>query len=298
MPPSPEHDAIVTAMAARPDLTGQEVSVEQMRQGMEEGALLSPVPSPVQCEKVSANGVPAEWTVMPGADPARVVLYLHGGGYVMGSPGTHRSLVARLSRDAQARCLSVDYRLAPEHPFPAALEDALAAYRFLIAEGVSASRLAIAGDSAGGGLTLATLVALRDAGDPLPACAVALSPWTDLAGTGPSMTDPAIGDPLADGVNTSRVTGLIAPPERLRDPGLSPLYADKAGLPPLLIQVGTREILLDDSRRFAEQARAAGVDVTLEVGEGLVHVYQLMPDDVPESREALLSIGKFVRGHT
>ena len=293
--PSPQHEAIVAMLQARPKLLGEEeLSVAKMRESMDASADLSPVPAGLVCEKVSANGVPAEWTEMPGADSDRVVLYLHGGGYVMGSPDTHRGLVARISREAHARCLSVDYRLAPEHPFPAALEDAMAAYRFLLAQGLSPSRLAIAGDSAGGGLTLATLVALRDAGDPLPACGIALSPWADLEGTGASATDPGIDDPLAQASDMQRV-GRFYAEGRLRDPLVSPIHAAKAGLPPLLIQVGTREILLDDSRRFAEGARSEGVDVTLEEAPGLIHVYQLFPDEVPESREAVERIGAFVR---
>lgn len=230
---------------------------------------------------VEAGGVPAEWVVPPNATDTQI-LYLHGGGYVLGSINTHRGLVSRIARAAEARGLVLDYRLAPEHPFPAAIEDAVAAYRFLLNEGAEPAQIAIAGDSAGGGLTLATLISLRDAGDPLPACAVTLSAWTDLANTGESrrtradldpMDDPdspPLGDYYLDGVDP-------------KHPLASPLYADLHGLPPLLMQVGTHETLHDDTIRLAEKAKAAGVDLTLEIDEGMIHVYQMYASMVPEA---------------
>jgi acetyl esterase/lipase len=294
--PSPQHDAIVQMLAAqpRPEKTP---TIQETRAGFEAMASLFPVPDGVRSEKLDAGGVPAEWIEMPGAQRGRSLLYLHGGGYVLGSIDTHRSLIARIAAAAKARCLAIDYRLAPEHPFPAAVEDATRAYRWLLAQGQEPSRLAIAGDSAGGGLTLATLLALRDARTPLPAAAVCLSPWTDLEGTGASATDPSIGDPMitADGL---RATGrdYIGKGDP-KNPLAAPLHGDYRGLPPLLIQVGTREILLDDSTRVAAKAKAAGVDVTLERGEGLIHVWHFFGADVPESIAAIARIGEFLGKH-
>jgi acetyl esterase/lipase len=223
-----------------------------------------------------------------------VILYLHGGGYMLGSIHTHRELVSRLSRAAGARGLLIDYRLAPEHPFPAAVDDALAAYRFLLSGGIEPRRIAIAGDSAGGGLTLATLLALRDAGDPLPAAGVGLSPWTDLEGLGASAQPGAVDDPLLTLAGLREMAGRYAP-GALRNPLASPVHGSYRGLPPLLLQVGTREILLDDSTRVAERARAAGVDVTLEKWDGLIHVWQLFGSEIPEARQAVQAIGDFLR---
>jgi monoterpene epsilon-lactone hydrolase len=237
--------------------------------------------------------VPAEWVRTPGVSDDCVVLYLHGGGYVIGSLVTHRSLVARVGRASGARALSVDYRLAPEHPYPAAVEDATAAYRFLLEQGVAPSKIVVAGDSAGGGLTLATLLSLRDAGTPLPAAGVCMSPWADLEGTGDSAT--SADDPLIELDGLREMGKQYVGGGAMRDPLCAPLYADYTGLPPLLIQVGTRELLLDDSRRVAERARGAGVDVVLEEEEGLIHVWQMFPDDVPESKAAVERIGAFIR---
>jgi acetyl esterase/lipase len=199
------------------------------------------------------------------------VLYLHGGGYVMGSVATHRSLIGRIAQGTGLRCLALDYRLAPEHAFPAAVDDVCAAYRWLLAQGISASGLAIVGDSAGGGLALGSLVALRAAGEPLPAVAVCLSPLTDLELTGAS-TRAVIDDPMVDCAGTLIMAEAYLQGADARDPRASPLHADFRGFPPLLIEVGTREILLDDAIRVVQRARQAGVDVTLEEGEGLTHV--------------------------
>ena len=291
--PSPEHEAIVAAMVAQPR-PETPPSLAEQRAGFEAQFAGLPLPPGASAEAADAGGVPAEWIAAADADPGRTLLYLHGGGYMLGSVATHRNLAGRIAREARARCLSLDYRLAPEHPFPAAVEDALAAYRWLLGSGADPARLAIAGDSAGGGLTLATLVSLRDAGDPLPACAVCLSPLTDLEGTGDSVRtadDPLISDSSAiRGMTETYLQGGDP-----RDPRASPLHADYAGLPPLLIQVGTREVLLDDSTRVADRARAAGVDVSLEVEEGLIHVWPLFGPDVPESRASVERIGEFVR---
>jgi len=260
-------------------------------------AAAMPPPAGVRVTRVDAGGVPAEWTEMPGAQPGRAILYLHGGGYAIGSLDTHRGLVARIAAATRARCLSLGYRLAPEHPFPAAVDDAVAAYRWLLAQGQEPARLAVAGDSAGGGLTLALLLALRDLRVPLPAAGVCLSPWTDLEGTGASATDPRVGDPMVTTEGLRQMGLMYVGGGELRNPLAAPLHGDYRGLPPLLIQVGTREVLLDDSTRVAAKAKAAGVDVTLERGDGLVHVWHFFGPDVPESVAAIARIGEFVAKH-
>ncbi len=293
--PSQEHETLVQVIQARP--AQESPSIEEQRAGFEMLMSLFQTPDDVACEPVDAGGVPAEWIAAPGAQADRVILYLHGGGYVIGSINSHRELASRISRGSQARALSIDYRLAPENPFPAGLEDATAAYRWLLSTGVEPTRVVVAGDSAGGGLTLATLLALRDAGTPLPAAGVCLSPWTDLEGTGDSAKPGAVDDPMV------QLDGLVAMGRHYlggadpRDPLAAPLYADYTGLPPLLIQVGTREILLDDATRVAERAKQCGVDVTLEPWEGLIHVWHAFGPTVPESQEAVARIGEFIRKH-
>jgi acetyl esterase/lipase len=293
--PSPQHDAIVKLLTAQPR-PATPPTLEETRKGFEQMTAMFPFPADASLREVDADGVPAAWIETPGARKDAAILYLHGGGYILGGIQTHKELVARISRATGLRCLAIDYRLAPEHPFPAAVEDACAAYRWLLAQGIAPGRLAIAGDSAGGGLTLGTLVALRDARTPLPAAGVCLSPFTDLEGTGDSMR--TADDPLIDKDAIAMMTASYLQGRDPRQPTASPVHADYRGLPPLLLQVGTREVLLDDSRRVAERARAAGVDVTLEIGEGLIHVWQLFGPSVPESVEAVDRIGAFVRART
>ena len=252
----------------------------------------------IKCDPVDAGGVPGEWIVAPNAAPDRAILYLHGGGYVMGSVNTHRAMIARISRAAQARVLAINYRLAPEHPFPAAVDDATAAYRWLVKEGYQPSKLVIAGDSAGGGLTFAALVALRDARTPLPAAAVPISPWNDLAGTGASIKSRAGVDPMVGRQGLAPMARQYAGSADLKTPLLSPLYADLQGLPPLLIHVGDAEVLLDDSTRIAERAKAAGVDVTLEVWPEMIHVWHVFAKLLPEGQQAIDRIGEFVLAQT
>jgi acetyl esterase/lipase len=275
-----------------------EPSVEELRAGMEAMTTAFPLPEDVTSTTVSAGGVPAVWVTTPGIDEDRVVLYLHGGGYCLGSINTHRDLAQRVSRAAGARVLLIDYRLAPEHPHPAAVDDAMAAYRWLLNQGVSPARLAIAGDSAGGGLTVATLVALRDAGVTLPAAAVCLSPWVDLEGIGESMTSKASVDPMIRVEPLRRLGKLYLGTHDPRTPLAAPLYADLSGLPPLYIQVGTAETLLDDSTRIAERARKAGVTVTLEPWEDMIHVFQAFAVLLPEGQQAIDRIGTFLRERT
>lgn len=276
----------------------QEASVEQMRAGLEAMAQMSPLSPDAKCTPVEAGGVPAEWVDVPGAEPRRTVLYLHGGGYVIGSIRTHRDLAQRIARAARARVLLIDYRLAPEHPHPAAVDDATAAYRWMLSQGCLPAASAIAGDSAGGGLTIATLVALRDGGVPLPAAAVCLSPWVDLEGLGVSMTTKAAVDPMVQREPLLRMASLYLAGQHPRTPLAAPLYADLRGLPPLLIQVGTAETLLDDSVRLADKARAAGVEVTLEPWEDMIHVWQAFAAMLPEGEQAIERIGEFIRQHT
>jgi len=294
--PSQEFETILTMLRARP-ITG-EPTVADMRTGFEAIASVFTAAPDVVRQPVRAGGVPAEWVSTPEASAARVILYLHGGGYVIGSINTHRDLASRLSRAAGARVLLIDYRLAPEHPFPAAVDDATAAYRWLLATGVAPAQIAIAGDSAGGGLTVATLVALRDAGAPLPAAGVCLSPWVDLEGIGASMTTKASVDPMVQRDGLLQMAALYLNGQPARTPLAAPLYADLTGLPPLLVQVGTAETLLDDSTRLAERARAAGVAVTLEPWDDMVHVWQIFAAMLPEAREAIDRIGAFVRAYT
>ncbi|MCX8072806.1 MAG: alpha/beta hydrolase [Candidatus Binatia bacterium] len=272
-----------------------EPTVQEMRAGLEAMAQMSVLPADVEMSSVEAEGVPAAWVVVPESEAHRVVLYLHGGGYVIGSIRTHRDLAQRIARAARARVLLIDYRLAPEHPHPAAVEDSTQAYRWLLRQGFEPAAMAVAGDSAGGGLTVATLVALRDAGDPLPAAAVCLSPWVDLEGLGESMTTKADVDPMVQREPLLRMAAMYLGGKDPRTPLAAPLYADLKGLPPLLIQVGTAETLLDDSMRLAERARAAGVDVTLEPWEDMIHVWQAFASMLPEGQQAIDRIGEFLR---
>ena len=289
--PSPQLEELCKILASQRPIDGADI--EATRAGMEAMVGGFPLPPDTRVEEVEAGGSVADWISVPQSDPRRVVLYLHGGGYVLGSRRTHRELAARIASAACARVLVLEYRLAPEAPFPAAVEDAAAAFRWLCAQGIAADSIAIAGDSAGGGLTLATLLALRDAGDGLPACAICLSPWTDLEGTGASARPGVVDDPMVD-VAGLRAMGRVYAGDAIRDPLAAPLYGDFAGLPPLLIQVGTREILLDDATRVAERARGQGVDVTLEIEAGAPHVWQVFPG-IPESTAAVERIGAFVR---
>lgn len=249
----------------------------------------------VRSEPAAIPGIPAEWLIPGNARSGRALLYLHGGGYVIGSIRTYRDMVSHLAFAAQCRALVVEYRLAPENRFPCAVEDALTSYRWLLSQGYEPGNIAIAGDSAGGGLAAATLVSLRDAGDPLPAAAMLLSPWTDLEGTGESLRSVGWKDPMLNKGIIFKMAASYLGGADARDPLASPVYADLKGLPPLLIQVGTCEILLDDARRLARRAEEAGVSVTLEVWEGMFHVWQFFCPLAPESRKAMENIGRFYR---
>ena len=248
--------------------------------------------------RISAGGVPADEIRLAGVTGARVVLYFHGGGYVLGSARSHRSLGKQIAAEARARVVLPDYRLAPEHVFPAAVDDAVAVYRGLLSAGALPEQVAVAGDSAGAGLALALLVSLRDAGAALPACAVLLSPFADLACRGESYTRFAAADPIV-----SREMGVGMGRTYLGDgdachPLASPVRATLAGLPPLLIQVGSEEVVLDDARAIEQNARAAGVPVALEVWEGVVHAWHLYASAFEQGRRAVEDLSAFIRLRT
>ncbi len=270
--------------------------VAQMRADWD--ALFGCSPAGVEVAPVRIGALAADRVRAPDVRRDRVVLYFHGGGFQVGSAWSHRELMACISAAAGCAVLGLDYRLAPEHHFPAPLDDAEAAYDWLRAEGYAAGRIALAGDSAGGGLALSTLLRLRAAGKPLPAAAAVMSVWTDLTASGASYETRRDADPihqrpmiLAMAANYLGTGGDPA------DPLASPLFADLRGLPPLLIQVGDRETVLSDSENFAEKARAAGVDVDLQVYPGMIHVFQQFPRDLPEARDAIAALGRFLAAH-
>lgn len=253
------------------------------------------LPPDVQVEPVDAGGVPAEWTRTQAADPGRVILFLHGGGYVSGSIRSHRHMVAQAGREAAAYTLALGYRLAPEHPFPAALTDAVAGYRWLLAQGFAAENIALAGESAGGGLAVAALVTLRDSGEPLPSCAWLSSPWVDLENAGATMATKADVDPLISKPYLAELAAMYLGAADPRLPLASPLHANLRGLPPMLIQVGSAETLLDDAVRLAAAAGAMEVRVTLQVWPGMIHAWHLFFPQLEPGRRALAQVGAFVR---
>jgi len=273
-------------------------SVQRLRQEAEKGAsFFGKLPADFELSPVTINGLSAEWMMPARAERDRVIFYVHGGGYVLGSIQAHRAIVAKFVKGSGTGAFVFDYRLAPEHTFPAAIDDSLKAYRFLLAEGIEPANIVCVGDSAGGGLCLATLLALKDQDIPLPAAAVVLSPWTDLKNTGESFQTKAQVDTItwkeAQIVFSKYYAGD-------NDPGLpwiSPLYGDLHGLPPMLIYVGGDELLLDDSIRFAEKAKAAGIDVTLKVGEGMFHCYPACAPLFPEASQAMAEICAFIKQH-
>ncbi len=267
-------------------------TIEEQRTRQEKMSKYAKLPADIQCQPINVEGISAEWINAPDADLG-VILYLHGGAYALGSINVHREFIARLALATKMRCLAINYRLAPEHPFPAALEDATAAYHWLLTQGVDPSQIIIAGDSAGGGLALVTMVTLRDAGEQLPAGAVCISPWTDLSLTGASIEQKSKLDPILNPTSLDMYAKYYAGEYELTSPLISPLYADLHELPPLLIQVGADEILVDDAIRLTEKARDARVDVTLEIWDEMFHIFQLIPF-LPETKKAIGSIAEFV----
>jgi acetyl esterase/lipase len=293
--PSPELQSVAEFLRGA-NLFGPEVTVGEQRANWELGASMTPVPDDVDVTPVEVGGVAGEWVTAPGSDPDRVLLHLHGGGYVIGGPATHREVMARISAAAGARVLLLDYRLAPEHPHPAALEDALAAYRALIGEeGVDPRRTALTGDSAGGGLAVATALALHRAGDRLPAALVAVSPWVDLTCRARSIEARAPLDPvLSPGWLRTMADHYLAgvPAET---PTASPLLDDLRGLPPLLVLVGSAEILHDDAIGLFEKAAASDVDSELEVFPDCIHLWMQLAPSSPEAAAGVAHLGSYLR---
>ena len=253
------------------------------------------LPTDVSVEPVDAHGVPAEWTSTPHARADRVILFLHGGGYISGSIASHRHMIAEAGRQAQARTLALGYRLAPEHPFPAALEDAIAGYRFLLRSGFDPAHVTLAGESAGGGLAIATLVSLRDAGVALPACVWCSSPWVDLAMGGSTMASKAAVDPLIQKGYLAELASAYLNGADPRTPLASPACADLHGLPPTLIQVGSAETLLSDAISLAAAMGEADGRVTLQIWPDMIHAWHLFHQQLAAGREALAAVGAFVR---
>ncbi len=290
----PEILVLREMIAARPRAT----DIAQRRRDIDDRRLAFGLPNDVTVEEDSAGDVPAEWTVTPGANRDSVVLYLHGGGYVIGSLDSHRHLVAEIGRACAARTLAIDYRMAPEHPFPAAVQDALTAYRFLLDSGIRPARICIAGDSAGGGLVIAAMLAIRGANLPQPGCGWCISPWVDLACTGASLLDNATRDPNVQKPGVLEFAGLYLGGADPRSPLASPIHGDLRGLPPLLIQVGSVETLLDDAISLARVAGLADVSVDLQIWPEMIHVWHQFHPQLTAGRGAIAVGGVFVRGCT
>src|SRR3984885_15217136 len=287
MPSQAMQDAIEAIRDRQQASAGQAPpTLEERRAAFTPGDRLYPVPDDVLVTQVNAGGVPAHWLAAPGADTGQVLLFLHGGGFEFGSVRSDGELAARLGRASGMRVLFPEYRLAPEHPFPAAIDDVLAAWRWLrTSQDLSATSIAVTGGSAGGGLAVALLVALRDAGEAVPAAAALMSPTVDLTSSGASMTERADQDPISTPALLRQLAAGYLAGADPTTPLASPLFASLAGLPPLLIPVGTADLLLSDAERLAARAAEAGVDVRLEVGDGLPHVYQLALG-TPEAAQA------------
>ena len=269
----------------------------ELRAAYEEIASHNRLSPDFKCQPVYAGGVSAEWISGVRAHDGPVILYLHGGCYATGSVDTHRDLMIRLSIATSMRVLGLNYRLAPMHPFPAAVEDASAAYRWLLGAGIAAGRIAMAGDSAGAGLALAAILTIRDGGLPVPGAVVCLSPWVDLAVSGASMENKAAEDPIVSREMLLGWRRLYLGDSDPRTPLASPLYANLRGLPPMLIQVGSGEVLLDGATRLTQCALAAGVDTTLEVWPHMIHVWQSFAPILPEARQSIERIGQFIKAH-
>lgn len=296
MAPSSELDQVLDMIRKR---AGEvKVTVDDDRLSYERIMSSLPMDDDIATERVGAGGVPAEWIEAPNVSQNRIVLYLHGGGYAFGSMRTHRVMLAHISRAAACRVLGLDYRLAPENPFPAPIEDTVAAYRWLLSNGAKPENIVLGGDSAGGGLVVSALVALRYLGEPLPAAAVCISAWGDMEATGRSYTSNAEVDPSVSRDRILKIGKVYMADKDPRAPLASPIYADLHGLPPLLFQVGSIETLLDDTNTLAENAKEAGVKVDVEIWDDMPHVWHQYAPILPEARDAISSIGEFVRRHT
>jgi epsilon-lactone hydrolase len=289
-----EIDAIRTLLTSKP----RPVGWVQRRQRLDEVGSVWPIADDVKCTAVDLGGAPGEWSIVPGSAPSRVLLFFHGGGYCSGSILSHRRMVTEAGRAAGVRTLAVGYRLAPEHPFPAAFDDALTAWHFLQKEGIAAAHIAVGGDSAGGGLTIALINRLRETGSKQPACAWLASPWTDLTMSGSTLSAKDAVDPLIHEGYLGELADAYLPAGLDRkDPRVSPLYADLRGFPPTLIQVGSDETLLADATGFAAAAGAADVAVRLEIWPRMIHAWPLWNAHLEPARRALASVGAFVRAH-
>ncbi|HEY33677.1 MAG TPA: alpha/beta hydrolase [Dehalococcoidia bacterium] len=288
--PSKELEKVLELMRSRP--VQPNLTIQEQR-AQTEAMLRFPVADDVRCEEVNAGGVPGEWITTPEAKADWVIYYLHGGGYVMCSVNTHREMISRISRATGARALGINYRLAPEDPFPAAVLDAVAGYKWLLSSGIEPGRIVVAGDSAGGGLTVAALVALRDADVPLPAAGICISPWADMECTGVAKLAGREGGIEYEGILKMAKTYVGEAP--LRTPLASPIHADLTGLPSLLIQVGGAEELIEDSILLEARAKECGVDVTLETWEDMFHVWHMYAPMLPEGQQAIDRIRDFVR---
>lgn len=291
-------DSEIAAVRALLSAKPRPVGWAERRQRVDEVGSVWPVAADITCETVDVDGVPGEWSIAPGSDSAHVLMFFHGGGYCSGSILSHRRMVTEAGRAGRVRTLAVGYRLAPEHPFPAALEDATTAWRFLRKQGVAAKHIAIGGDSAGGGLTVALLNRLREAGEELPACGWLVSPWTDLTMSGATFAAKDSVDPLIHKDYLQELADAYLPAGmNPKDPRASVLFADLKGLPPLLVQVGSDETLLDDATRFAAAAGAADVFVALEIWPHMIHAWPLWNVRLAPGRRALESAGAFLRRH-
>lgn len=272
-------------------------SIPRYRQECEKmTSKMGKMPEGIKIESLTIDGLPAEWIIPSGGTKDKVILYTIGGGYVSGSCNDHRSIVAKIAKGSGVSILLFEHRLAPEHPYPAALDDSVTAYHWLLAKGVPPTNIMIVGESAGGGLCLATLLALRDKKIPLPAAAVALSPWTDLKLTGESYRTKSKVCLSPKGMSVVCSKYYVGDNDPCL-PWISPLYGELNGLPPILIYVGEYETMLDDSTRFAEKAKVAGVNVTLRVGEGMIHCYPLLAPLFPEATQAMEEICTFIKSH-
>jgi len=295
---SPEMHQVIDLLGSFEGSYGRSVPLEKQREAYDSVSSLYPLDPEVKVEQANIEGSSGEWVSWGEADSERCVVYLHGGGYVIGSPTSHRELAARISKAAGAPVLLVDYPLAPEHKFPAALDAARQAFRWVLARGASPSKVALAGDSAGGGLAVATVLALADVHDMTPGALVCLSPWVDLTQSGNSITERASIDPIVTKEMLDYDAELYLPEgSDPRDPLVSPVFGDLSVLPPTLVQVGSLEVLHDDASRLVEKAKASGVDVRLSEYEGAFHVFQQMAARTPEANVALEEIGTFLREH-
>ena len=286
-----EIEAIRALLSSKPRPAGW----AERRQRLDEVGSAWPVAEDVKLGAVALDGIPGEWSIAPGSDANRVLMFFHGGGYCSGSIASHRRMVTEAGRYAGARTLAVGYRLAPEHPFPAAFDDALVAWRFLRRQGIAAARIAVGGDSAGGGLTAALINRLRASGDEQPACAWLVSPWTDLTMSGSTMASKDAADPLIHKPYLEELATAYLPATLDRkDPRVSALFADLRGFPPVLVQGGSDETLLDDAVRFAAAAGAADVAVTLEIWPRMIHAWPLWNARLEAGRRALARAGAFI----